>query len=49
MRIIYLLKEKSVSRKARVSCEVNRIGAIGVGLLLFTRTHICLGASPVPG
>ena len=49
MRIIYWLKEKSVSRKARVSCEANRIGATGVGLLLLTRTHICLGARTARG
>jgi len=44
MKKMYWLKEKSVSRKARVSCEANRIGATGVGLLLLTRTHICVGA-----
>jgi len=49
MRIMYWLKEKSVSRKARVSCEANRIGATGVGLLLLTRTHICLGARTAQG
>jgi hypothetical protein len=30
--------------KDRVSCEVNRIGATGVGILLPTRTTICVGA-----
>ena len=49
MRIIYWLKEKSVSREARVSCEASRIGATGVGLLLLTRTHICLGARTAQG
>jgi hypothetical protein len=34
--------------KDRVSCEVNRIGATGVGILLLTRTTICIGARTAP-
>jgi hypothetical protein len=30
--------------KDRVGCEANRIGATGVGILLLTRTSICVGA-----
>jgi len=30
--------------KDRASCEVKRIGATGVGILLFTRTTACVGA-----
>jgi hypothetical protein len=30
--------------KDRVSCEANRIGATGVGILLHTRISICVGA-----
>ena len=32
------------TRKDRVSCEVNRIGTTAVGILLLTRTNICVGA-----
>ena len=35
------------TQKDRVSCEVNRIGATGVVLLLLTRTTICVGARTV--
>ena len=30
--------------KDRVSCEVNRIGATGVRILLLMRTSVCVGA-----
>ena len=32
------------SSMGRVSCELNRIGATAVGILLLTRTSICIGA-----
>ena len=40
----FCLKEQQVKSKARVSCEENRIGATGVGVLPLTRTNICVGA-----
>jgi hypothetical protein len=39
-----MLKEDPVKRKDRVSCEVNRIRATGVGPPLLARTNICVGA-----
>jgi len=44
MKILCWLKEQPVKRKARVSCEVNRIGATGAGILLLRRTTFCVGA-----
>jgi hypothetical protein len=37
------LRQQTVTRKGRVSCEVNSIGATGVGPLLLGRTTICIG------
>jgi hypothetical protein len=40
---MFLIPAITIS-EGRVSCELNRIGATGVEILLLTRTTICVGA-----
>jgi hypothetical protein len=40
-------KQQPVTRKARVSCEVNGIGATGVRSLLVMRPSVCIGTKIV--